>query len=393
MWIQREIESYLRNSATQWAALLITGARQTGKTSLLKRVFPDANYVSLDLPSEAEQAERDAAFFLSRYPSPVIIDEVQYAPGIFRYLKIAIDADRARKGQFLLTGSQRFELMQGVQESLAGRLCVLELEPLSVFEAGPQPLGSREVVGAMLRGGFPELHIPGSPSPSDYFRSYVASYLERDLKIVLNVTDIRDFERFLRACAVRSGSLLNKSDLARDVGISVSTASEWIGALVTSGIVQLLEPWFSNISRTLAKSPKLYFTDTGLLCYLLNLRTQDDLLASPNLGGIWETFVLAEIRRRQLSGTGEARINFYRDRAQEVDFLIPQGDRLHLVEVKWKELPTREDGASLEKLMKTLGRDRVASASLVSRAANSYPVSEAVRVVPFGEIYEVVAGR
>ena len=270
MWIPRDLEPRLLRSARTRPAVVLTGARQTGKTSTFRRLFPDHEFVSLDLPTEAEQAEKEPQGFLLRHPAPVIIDEVQYAPSLFRYLKSAIDGNRTGNGQFLLTGSQKFTLMKNVSESLAGRVDVMELETLSLKEIRAVfPETTTE--SAMVRGGFPELHANPAIDHVAFYNSYLATYLERDVRSLANVGSLRDFERFLRACALRSANLLNKADLARDVGISPSTANHWLSTLDASGQVALLEPWFSNRTKSIVKSPKLYLADTGLLCALLNL--------------------------------------------------------------------------------------------------------------------------
>src|SRR5437763_3733687 len=236
--------------------MVLTGARQTGKTSTLLRLFPNHAFVSLDLPTEAEQAEKEPDNFLRRHPAPAIIDEVQYAPGLFRHLKVAVDASRASNGQFLLTGSQKFTLMKSVSESLAGRADILELETLSLAEiraARPQT----KLEAAIVRGGFPELHANPDIDHTTFYNSYLATYLQRDVRSLANVGNLRDFERFLRACALRSANLLNKADLARDVGIAPSTANHWLSTLEASGQVVLLEPWFSNRDRSDRKSTRL----------------------------------------------------------------------------------------------------------------------------------------
>lgn len=270
--------------------VVLTGARQTGKTSTVRRLFPHHSFVSLDLPTEAEQAEKEPHRFLQRHPPPVIIDEVQYAPGLFRHLKAEVDANRAAYGQFLLTGSQKFTLMANVSDSLAGRADIMELETLSYAEMRAA-LPQFQVAEAMVSGGFPELHANPEIGPVAFYHSYLATYLERDVRSLAHVGSLRDFERFLRACALRSANLLNKADLARDVGISPSTANQWLSILEASGQIALLEPWFSNRTRSITKSPKLYLADTGLLCALLNIRSVADLGQSPAIGAIWETFV------------------------------------------------------------------------------------------------------
>src|ERR1035438_1877869 len=298
MWISRDVEARLKRSAKTRPVIVLTGARQTGRTSPFLRLFPGPSFVSLDLPTEAEQAEKEPRTFLQRHPSPVIIDEVQYAPGLFRHLKAEVDAKRTRNGQFLLTGSQKFTLMKNVSESLAGRADIVELETLSFAEIR-EALPNTQLETAIVRGGFPELYANPDIDSVAFYNSYLATYLERDVRALTNVGSLRDFERFLRACALRSANLLNKADLARDIGIAPSTANQWLSMLETSGQAVLLEPWFSNRTKSIVKSPKLYIADTGLLCALLNIRSEETLRQSPAAGAVWETFVFAQIRDRE----------------------------------------------------------------------------------------------
>lgn len=385
MWISRDIEARLRRSARSRPVILLTGARQTGKTSTLRRLFPRHEFVSLDLPSEAEQAEKEPEAFLSRHPSPVVIDRVQYAPALFRHLKVAVDADRGRYGRFLLTGSQKFTLMKGVSESLAGRADIVELETLSWSELEAASLGIA-LVDAIPRGGFPELHAHPGIDASDFYASYLATYLERDVRSLVNVGSLRDFERFLRACALRSANLLNKADLARDVGIAPSTANQWLSVLEASGQVVLLEPWFSNRTKSLVKSPKLYLADTGLLCALLNIRSARDLQDSPAAGAVWETFVFAQLRHRERNAGRARSLYFWRDRTREVDFLVDTGRGVELLEAKWTELPSAVDAANLEYVRRSLPGVKTVSGAIVCRAPNRFPVADGIHAVPVGEI-------
>src|SRR5580700_11276890 len=385
MWIPRDVEARLKRSAKTRPVIVLTGARQTGKTSTFRYLFPDYAFVSLDLPSEAEQAEKEPDRFLQRNPPPVIIDEVQYAPGLFRHLKVAVDAHRTRNGQFLLTGSQKFTLMKNVSESLAGRADIVELETLSFAEiqaALPQTLTETAVV----RGGFPELYANLDIDPVAFYNSYLATYLERDVRSLTNVGSLRDFERFLRACALRSANLLNKADLARDVGIAPSTANHWLSMLEASGQVVLLEPWFSNPTKSIVKSPKLYLADTGLLCALLNIRSEDALHQSPAAGAIWETFVFAQLRSRERRAGRVGSLFFWRDRTREVDFVVDVGGQLDLFEAKWTELPGDEDTVNLNFARTIVGKSRVTGGAVISRTPNSFPLSSGFRALPVSEL-------
>jgi hypothetical protein len=364
--------------------VVLTGARQTGKTSTFRRLFPNHAFVSLDLPTEAEQAEKEPGRFLQRHPPPVLIDEVQYAPGLFRHLKVAVDANRTRNGLFLLTGSQKFTLMKNVSESLAGRADIVELETLSFAEIrGALPKTGIET--AIVRGGFPELYANREIDSATFYNSYLATYLERDVRALTHVGSLRDFERFLRACALRSANLLNKADLARDVGIAPSTANQWLSMLEASGQAVLLEPWFSNRTKSIVKSPKLYITDTGLLCALLNIRSEEALRQSPAVGAVWETFVFAQLRARERRAGRTGSLFFWRDRTREVDFVVDAGGQLELFEAKWTELPDAGDTVNLEFVRNVAGKSRVSSGAVVCRTPNSFPFQNGFRAIPVTE--------
>jgi uncharacterized protein len=350
VWIPREIAGHLQDAASQRPALLLTGSRQSGKTSLIERTFPSYRYVSLDLPSVAEEAESGEGF-LARHPPPVILDEVQYAPGLFRYLKHAIDQRRDQPGQFLLTGSQKFALMQGVSESLAGRVAIVELHSLSLAElerwSGTQA-GGETFWQWTFAGGYPELHAAGLP-PGRFYSDYVTTYLERDVRQVLNVRNLRDFDRFLRLCAIRTGQLLSMNSMASDIGVSPNTVRSWLSVLEASGIIVLLEPYYRNLGKRMVKTPKLYFLDTGLACFLAGFRTLDDLRGSALLGAFFETQVLAQIVRWYSNRGLQPTVYFFRDHhGNEVDFVIPVGERLKLMEAKLSETPDLQPGGFQE---------------------------------------------
>jgi uncharacterized protein len=385
MWITRQVEPQLLRSARTRPVLVLTGARQTGKTSTLLRLFPNYHFVSLDLPTEAEQAEKEPQGFLRRHPPPAIIDEVQYAPGIFRHVKVAVDAARTQNGQFLLTGSQKFTLMRSVSESLAGRADIAELETLSFAEIRAA-LPKTVVEAAIVRGGFPELQANPDIDHVSFYNSYLATYLERDVRSLANIGNLRDFERFLRACALRSANLLNKADLARDVGIAPSTANRWLSALEASGQVVLLEPWFSNRTKSIVKTPKLFLADTGLLCALLNIRTEEALRQSPAAGAVWETFVFAQLRSRERRAGRLGSLFFWRDRTREVDFVADLGGRLELFEAKWTELPNNTDFVNLDFVRKILGKPKIVGGGVVCRTPNRFPVSDGFHALAVTDI-------
>lgn len=385
MWIPRYIEPRLLRAARTRPVVVLTGARQTGKTSLFRHLFPHHAFVSLDLPTEAEQAEKEPERFLSRHPPPVIIDEVQYAPGLFRHLKAVVDTHRSRYGQFLLTGSQKFALMKKISESLAGRAEIVELETLSFAELGAVSPAT-PVEEAVVRGGFPELYANPDIDALAFYNSYLATYLERDVRTQAHVGNLRDFERFLRACALRSANLLNKADLARDVGIAPSTANQWLSTLAASGQIVLLEPWFSNRTKSIVKSPKLYLSDTGLLCALLNIGSSRALMHSPAAGAVWETFVFAQLRHRERRAGRAGSLFYWRDRTREVDFVTETGTGIELFEAKWTEIPDRNDATNLAFARTLMGAGRVRTSAVVARTPNSFPLTAELRAMPVTEI-------
>ena len=280
-----------------------------------------------------------------------------------------MDAHRRRYGQFLLTGSQKFTLMKNVSESLAGRADIVELETLSLAEIRAA-LPQTALETAIVRGGFPELYANPDIDAVGFYNSYLATYLERDVRSLTNVGSLRDFERFLRACALRSANLLNKADLARDVGVAPSTANHWL----------------SNRTKSIVKSPKLYLADTGLLCALLNIRSEEALRLSPAVGAVWETFVFAQLRDRERLAGRAGSLFFWRDRTREVDFLVDAGGRLELYEAKWTELPDTGDTVNLEFVRNVVGKSRLAGAAVICRAANGFPLANGIRALPVTEL-------
>jgi uncharacterized protein len=381
MWINRDLNGVLKKIIQDRPVVVLTGARQTGKTSLIKKIFPDYKYVSLDLPSDAQHADIESQSFLKENPSPLIIDEIQYAPSIFRYIKHQVDQSRKQRGQYILTGSQNFLLMKGVTDSLAGRAEFLVLDPLSIREIS-RSYPELSIDELILRGGYPELYEDIELNPTRFYRAYFSSYLERDIRSILNVFQLRDFERFLRACALRTGQLLNKSEIARDVGISPSTASEWISTLQASHQISLLEPWFSNKTKSIIKSPKLYLCDTGLLLFLLNIKNKAELLNSPLLGQVWETCVFNEIRKKLTLSLESESLYFWNDRAREVDFLIHRGGRFDLIEAKWSEKPTQHDVAGIQHAANIIGENKVSQKIVMCRTRRSFPIIKGFTAAP-----------
>lgn len=338
MWINRELKDKLIETAKIRPVVLLTGARQTGKSSLLKHTFPEASYVTLDDPFSALEAQENPTAFLNRFndQDQVIIDEIQYAPNLFRTLKITVDEDRRKFGKWILTGSQHFLLMKELSESLAGRISVLELGSLNALELNAS-LSIKVKEDLLWKGGYPELWAEDLPM-SLFFSDYVSSYLERDLKDFMNIYKLQNFRSFLTLLSMRAAQLLNITELSKKAGVSESTIKSWITALEATGIIALLPPYFENLGKRIIKAPKLYFRDNGLLSHLLNIGDYPTLESSGYLGHLWENFVFTEFIK---GGMKEGRnLFFFRDsNGVEIDFIIHSGHTIHMVEAKYSELP------------------------------------------------------
>lgn len=334
--IERDIAALLRRLATQLAVVTVTGPRQSGKTTLARSVFPQLAYSSLEDPDLRRFATEDPRGFIAGLdPAGAIIDEIQRAPQLPSYLQSVVDAD-PRPGRFILTGSQQFELMTQVSQSLAGRTALLRLLPFTLAEtlrANPNAVDGG-LAQVLLAGFYPRIH-DRRLDPTQALADYFATYVERDLRQLSAVHDLQRFERFVRLCAGRTGQVLNLSGLGNDAGVSQPTAREWIDLLQTSFIVHLLPPWFVNTSKRLVKSPKLYFHDVGLACWLLGLRESAQVARDPLYGALFENFVVMEAMKDRFNQGDAGPLYFFRDASgNEIDLLMPQGRRLHAIEAK-----------------------------------------------------------
>ena len=387
MWIEREITSELRQAAEAFPVVALVGPRQVGKTTLLERIFPDHVYVSLDVAANAEAAETRPQAFLDRYPPPVVLDEVQYAPSFFRHIKTYVDAHRGRNGLFILTGSQNFLLMESLAESLAGRAAVIPFLGLSGSEwhrataAGQRPPWQR----FLWKGGFPALwaDTDAGPTRERWYQGYVATYLERDVRNLINVGNLRDFERFLRACAARCGQMLNMSELGRDVGISTPTVKKWLSVLQASNQVVLLEPYYRSLGKRIAKTPKLHFTDTGLAAYLMGFSSPDTLWSAIQAGALWKSYVVGQWLRWRDWHAPSLMLWYWRDQGgNEVDLLIERDGKLFPVECKLKERPGAKDLQGIVRLQGFYGKSQTPRAFIACPVEAAFDLQSEITVVP-----------
>lgn len=329
----RALSPTLNRLAQSFPVVAVTGPRQSGKTTLVRRVFADKPYVSLEDPAERAFALEDPRGFLARFGAGAVFDEAQRWPDLFSYLQGLVDADRS-PGRFILTGSQQFGLLSGVTQSLAGRVGMTRLLPLALGELPAGDVESLGLDGLMLRGLYPALHAQ-PVTPEDWFASYVATYVERDVRQVLNVQDLSAFQRFLRLCAGRTGQLLNLSALAGEAGIAQSTARAWMSVLEASDLVYLLPPYHRNFGKRVVKSPKLYLVDVGLACWLLGIRSVEVLNLHPLRGALFEAWVVGEFLKARLNAGQPPDLYFWRDNnGLEADIVFEMAGRLQSVEIK-----------------------------------------------------------
>jgi len=397
----RAIEPVLQRAVEQFPALMLTGPRQSGKTTVLKHLFGGrARYVSLEAPDIRAAAVNDPRGFLDLHAAPVILDEVQYAPELLPYIKERIDARRSLYGQYLLTGSQNLLLAEHVTESLAGRAAILELLPFSHREAagyGSAPLpwepgrversqeehSYRDLWKEFLRGGFPELVANPGRDLWLWHSSYVQSYLERDVRSLRQVGDLTTFQNFLRALAARNGQLLNLTDLARDLGVAVNTAKAWLSVMEATFQIIVLRPYFANVGKRLVKTPKVYFTDTGTLCHVAGLKDADHAAASPMGGAIFEAAVLMEIVKTLRSRGEEPQVYFWRTAAGvEVDLIVDTGQQLIPVEVKLSATPRPAMADAIQNFRQYLG-EKAGPGYVVHPGDIELPLGSGVRALPF----------
>ena len=403
VYLPRTLEAFFKKADSQFPVLLLTGSMQVGKTTVLQHVSgEDRAYVTLDDPTIRTLAKEDPGLFLQRFQPPVLIDEIQYAPELLPFIKIEVDRKR-KPGMFWLTGSQQFHMMKGVSESLAGRVGVVNLLGLSRGEligrsdkAEPflptddiiknqlkdgETLSLKTLYQCIWRGSFPAIAIDEAVDRDLFYSSYVQTYLQRDIRDLARVGDEMAFLRFLRAVAARTGQMLNLSDLARDADVAPNTAKSWLSILQASGIVFLLEPYYSNTTKRLIKAPKLYFLDTGLCAYLTEWSSPETLEAGAMSGAVLETWIMAEILKSYWHNGRHAQFYYYRDKdKKEIDLLILKDGTIYPLEIKKTAAP-KKDAVRHFKVLDKLNMP-VGPGGVICLAEIFLPLTDRVSCIP-----------
>ncbi len=390
-YVTRWLEPELKAAAAEFPVVLLTGPRQSGKSTLLQHVFSDANYLTLDDPLLRKLALDDPRLFLENAGSACIIDEIQYAPELLSYIKMEVDRDRGRTGRFILTGSQHFPMMQDAGESLAGRVAIFELLPFAWREAGLEgTLRVADCFKVLYKGFYPDPLVHGVDR-NRYYGSYLQTYIERDIRQMTAVQDLRRFQEFIELLAARAGGLLNLNEVAKECGISVPTAKRWLSLLESSRIVFLLRAFHRNVSKRVIKSPKLYFADTGLLAYLLRYPDAGTMWSGPMAGAFFENFMVVEALKRQRHRRATYELYFYRDsNRNEIDLVVEYGRRYLLLEIKLSKTPRAGDADGLKRLIEPFGQE--AQGAVLAFVDAAITVSPQVRILPWSQLDALLDG-
>ncbi len=400
MFVNRALEDVIKEVSNTFPVLLLTGPRQVGKTTLLSKMADESrDYVSLDDHMIRMLAVEEPSLFLQRYEPPIIIDEIQYAPNLLPYIKLYVDIS-GRNGDFWLTGSQMFNTMQGVSESLAGRVGIVNMYGLSLSEINGvanepynmdvvrlkkrcndvRKMSLKEVYEIIHKGSMPALYKM-EQSVERFYASYVDTYINRDIRQLSEVSNELDFYKFLVACASRTSAMLNYSDIAKDVGISIPTAKKWLSLLVSSGIIVLVQPYFNNVLKRAVKSPTMYFMDTGLCAYLTRWTSSEALEVSAMSGAFFETFVVSEIVKSYINAGRRAPVYYYRDSDQkEIDLIIEENGELVPIEIKKTGSPTKKACKNFKVLQKT--NMKISAGSVICMTNDLLPITSGDFAVP-----------
>jgi len=389
-YIRRDIEAVLADHVNSAPCFALTGPRQTGKSTLLIHALPDYKYITLDDPVVREQALNDPRLFLDSLGERVIIDEIQFAPTLLSYIKMMVDKDRSQKGRFIFTGSQQFQMIRNLGDSLAGRIALMELMPFSVSEkrrAVDIPDTTAAFTHAALRGSYPEPSINEDANIQSWHGAYIQTYLERDIRTIYNIGNLRDFQRFLRLLAARCAQTLNVASYAKEIGVSASTIRNWLSILEASRIIYLLPPYHENLGKRIVKAPKLYFLDIGIVSYLTGIRSRETLLNGPLAGPLFENFCIQETVKAFFNRGERPALYYLRTGAGlEVDLIIEKSLR-HIipVEIKLNKTPTRKMAESLTRFQKEFNALTISDMTLLSLTDISMKLTEVVSSLTFDD--------
>lgn len=391
--IDRQAQLVLLQRATLYPVVTVLGPRQSGKTTLCRMAFPDKPYVNLEQPDVRDFAQQDPKAFLAQYPDGAVLDEIQNVPTLLSWLQVLTDAD-PRKGRFVLTGSHQLQVNAQITQSLAGRTAVLELLPLSLSELAAvgddSTVGPDDVNRVMLQGGYPRIHAQDLP-PEVMLSDYFATYVERDVRQLINLRHLREFGQCVRLLAGRTGQLLNQTSLGNEVGVSSNTITQWLSLLEASFLVFSLAPWSVNIGKRLVKSPKVYFYDVGLACWLLGIKTVEQLQHHPLRGALFENLVVLEVMKSLRNQGLRDPLYFFRDsNGLEVDLLLEHADGVQLIEIKASQTVAAPLFKNLRTVSTLLG-ERVKSQHLVY-GGDLRQARTDVDVLPYGQAGSLVRG-
>jgi uncharacterized protein len=380
--VNRLILPEAKKALTQFRALCLTGPRQSGKTTLSKLLFKGKPYVNFENPNVQHEAEQDPVTFLKKYRTGAIFDEVQRVPLIFRYLQEILDTN-TKRGQFILTGSNNFLLQEQVSQSLAGRAGYLSLLPFSYAELVTAKLASKEIDWHILTGGYPEIWNE-KLVPAIWLNSYVQTYVQRDVRLLRNITNLAAFSRFIYLCASYAGQILNRDELAKQTGVDTKTILAWLGLLENSYIIYLLQPWHTNMNKRIVKSPKLYFYDTGLVCHLLGMKSITALKKSDSYGHIFENWVITEIRKNNFNAGLHEGMYYFRDSVgNEVDLITEKDGEVLAIEIK---AGTKVNSNMFRGLQYWQKNQPKSQCILVHGGGSNEMITESMSVVPWTEV-------
>ncbi|NQY81052.1 MAG: ATP-binding protein [Candidatus Caenarcaniphilales bacterium] len=386
MYLERKITSFLERIVHQFPAILLSGCRQSGKSTLLRKIFPDYAYVTLDDIQARDTAKTDPKLFLDFYKAPVIIDEIQNAPDLLSYIKIEIDNNRKKKGQYILTGSQQFNLVADIHESLAGRLGMATLTPMSIEELKKKNISTW--ITHSLSGLYPELITDKELEPKLWYSTYIESLLNKDIRDNLKREHLGTYDRFIKLIAARCGQELKYQDFAKELGVSNLTIQSWINLLERSQIIFLIQPYYNNLGKRIVKSPKLYFLDTGLVSYLSGNSNQEIIQNGPMGGALFENFVIAEIFKFFSNRGIKPPLYHFRDsQGVEVDLVIEYENKYLLFEIKSTMSPKKNHISGLSKVSKLFTKT---TSYLVCNTKEQAPLNNEAIAVNWLEIFSIL---